>query len=128
MEVIKIKSEDFFGKKLTSLKIIENTSYENAGWLLADKMLFCFDNLLLTLKPLTETDEISIEYTDLTKSIDGANYKDVFSEFIGHKFGNTWECTNLNGYFDAYLIGFDTLHPHLLVLSEGNTLKIKKIR
>jgi hypothetical protein len=111
----KIIIEDFWGQQLINTEI--NTSYSTKE---IEKITLGFPTKSIIITPLSGTDEIEVEFSSLPLLT--SKTTNILSPYIGKKLGMIWNCTNLRGYFDMYIVGFEQLHPNILILCEGSAL------
>jgi hypothetical protein len=111
----KLKIEDFWGEQLINTEVI--TSYSTKE---IEKITLGFLNKSIIITPVSETDEIEVEFSSLPLLT--SKTTTMLSPYIGKKLGMIWNCTNLRGYFDMYIVGFEQLHPNILILCEGSAL------
>ena len=121
------KIEDCWGEKLSHFLVKPNTDYfppQNEH--LADEVFFVFEKSKIHILPLPDTDELSVECLeyDNTKGSGPEGMVTIVNNYIGKSLSMTWNCFNANGYLDLFAIGFDQLHPNLMILSEGSVLKL----
>jgi|GEM_PF-2764883 len=122
-----INIEDCWGEKLTKTLIKPNTDYAIVeGECTPDEIIFILEKSKIRVLPVTDTDEIHVE---ISKN-DPENQRDlsiavpILNDYNGLSLSMAWNGANSNGYFDLYVLGFDQLHPTVMMLSEGNVLKL----
>jgi len=83
-------------------------------------MFLAFSSCYLAVKALVETDEVELSL------IDGIppEGRQILDEFVGMAISEAWTCANSRGYKDMVCFGFDSLHPDLVILCEGSSLKV----
>lgn len=120
-------TEDCWGQKLSQILIKPNKDFspvENEK--LADEIIFVFEKNEVRILPVIDTDELSVTWfsCENTSPTEHGETTPIPNAYIGKSLSMTWDCVNANGYFDLYAIGFDQLHPNILILSEGSVLKL----
>jgi|NOAtaT_7_FD_contig_21_7102455_length_950_multi_6_in_0_out_0_1 hypothetical protein len=118
----KLVIEDFWGEKLTNVEIIHSEDIDFTRIKEIKKISLGFGSKSITITPISDTDEVKVELINkptLGNNLEEAN---IFTCYIGKKLGIIWESTNIRGYFDMYIIGFEYLHPNILILCEGSAL------
>jgi hypothetical protein len=91
------------------------------------RSLWFFFNKSIIITPINETDELKVELSNQPTLNIESGKANLFSPYVGKKLGMIWNCTNLRGYFDMYIIGFEYLHPNILILCEGNALLLFEV-
>ena len=91
-----------------------------------DEIIFVFEKCKLRILPICDTDEIGVECLEEinTEAPELAENTTILNAHVGKTLSMTWNCVNANGYFDLYALGFDELHPSVMILSEGSALKL----
>lgn len=107
------------GQKLQGINL-KKSMFQSTEQIIAAEIEMVFETHKLVIRPLCDTDEVEYEYILLTEN----SPFEIFHPFSGRKLSSVWQCRNNNGYFDMLGIGFDELHPALLILSEGSSLKL----
>lgn len=119
--------EDKWGEKLTQTLVKINSDFDsNENEVLADEIMFIFETFKLRILPFNETDEIDLRFSEKDADISDKSFVKTkhLNKFLGKNLSQIWKCFNSKNYFDLFIIGFHGLHPSLMILSEGNTLKI----
>lgn len=122
----KINFENYLGQKLSRVVAgLNNIFLTKNNEILADEIIFEFEKFRLRILPIQDTDEIELKISEsVTENLVSYTELELLNKFVGKKLTYTWNCINSNGYFDAFMISFDLLHPNLIILSEGSVLKI----
>jgi hypothetical protein len=124
MEGSKLTLEDFWGKELTAIEVIcepEQKPTESQEQEIT-KITFGFGDKSMVVTPIADTDEIDVSLTSQLAMHSSKNCSASLLEHIGSKLGFTWNCANLKGYSDMYILGFEDLHPDILILCEASEL------
>lgn len=117
--------EKLIGEKLSKVLIKRNAIFESTdNHIFADEIYFVFKNDCLYISPITESDEIGFEILNISENKSLDQLENILLQFNDKKLGEFWNCTNSRDYFDAFILGFDRLHPSIIILSEGSVLKI----
>ena len=110
------------GQKLNAVTVIEDKEFNN-NELCLDKIQLFFEDVVMTLSPIIDTDEIEI-----TQEYHHNNYElktpDWCEQFLGKKLMNIWVCENNQEYQDQIILAFDNLHPSISFISEGSVIKV----
>jgi hypothetical protein len=116
----KLIIEDFWGEKLTGVEIVYSNETSSPSRKEIEKIFLGFLNNSIIITPVSETDEIKVELSSLpllTKET-----TNMFLPYLGKKLAVTWNCINSQGYFDMYTVGFEHLHPNIIILCKGSGL------
>ena len=119
--------ENYWGEKLIKVLVKPNDDFISpSDGILADEIIFLFENFQLKISAIVDTDEIDLKIIERENSKIDNSYIEhkTLNNFIGKRLSQTWECFNSKNYFDLFIIGFVQLHPNLMILSEGSSLKI----
>ncbi len=110
------------GQKLNAITVIEEQDFNN-NELCLDKIQLFFEDIMLTLSPIIDTDEIEIisEYHHNNYEL---NAPDWCQKFLGKKLMNIWICENNQEYQDQIILAFENLHPSISFISEGSVIKV----
>lgn len=109
-----------------SLIGIHLTKSRNDNVISRIKLIFQ-DNTVLTLLPVSDTDEICIKMVKC-KIINNIITTPAWGKsFLDKKLMSVWQCKNNQGYHDQVIFAFEHLKPNLSFLSEGSNLKIFKL-
>ncbi|MGZ5243406.1 MAG: DUF6334 family protein [Bacteroidia bacterium] len=121
----KIEIEEFYGEGVTQIYIKKPEDFTEGNHLIVESIVFEFSSKRIKFTPIIDSDEIevSLSITNLDE-LDSYDTQDMFSEYIGKTLGYTWQCINSNGFRDMYIIGLENLHPSIIILSEGSSLKL----
>ena len=117
--------DEYIGKRLRQLYVKQNvefTSLEN--FVIADEIVFDLGNNFIRIVPIIDTDELAVEYLGESDLIDTRQLKPILPGFVGKALSAVWSCVNEKGYSDMLILSFENLHPSILVLSEGSSLKV----
>lgn len=118
------KVENIFGSGFLNCFVVKSSFPPTDGLESFGAVLFAFEAGGLELRPLPDTDELSLSF--INKPLLHAANNDFQQYQIGQrdwKFQMYWRCQNANGYDDMIVLGFQDLHPNLIILSEGSSLK-----
>lgn len=117
------KISDCLGEILHNVYFIESTFSVKNNKNVFDEIVFIFETQQLRILPNIDTDEILFF---VEKPEEGFMLKkvSVFSAYIGKTLNLTWNCFNSKGYFDILILSFHQLHPSIMILSEGSSLKV----
>jgi hypothetical protein len=113
------------GYYLTGVSVVEYT--ESGGLdLELDEVHLLFDQIqrMVTLKPISATDEVEIIHQPTPNPPPTINTPDWMQPFVGKKLGAVWVCDNQQGYQDLVIFAFQYLQPNIGFLAEGSVLKV----
>lgn len=114
-----------FGEKLSRVLVKQATDFISLdNYVLADEIIFLLEKGFIQILPIIDTDELVVEFFDLNETINFNEFETFSTHFTGRGLSAIWNCVNTNGYSDLFIISFNNLHPSLLVLSEGSSLKL----
>ncbi len=118
-----METDEFpIGQPLTGVSIVEDKEFAG-NELCLDQVQLIFDDIIVTLLPIADTDEIEI----INKTSHSAAPKNTPSwcqSFLGKKLMTVWVCENNQGYQDQVIFAFEYLHPSLAFVAEGSVLKL----
>lgn len=109
------------GQILKAISLRECKDFEG-NELCLEQIKFIFENEIVTLLPIIDTDEIEVNQEENTNLI--SDNSDYFQYFLGKKLMAIWICENDQGYQDQVIFAFDNLHPSIVFVSEGSVLKV----
>lgn len=89
-----------------------------------DKIIVVFKFNCIQIVPLVDTDEIDLIVCNLDEIELNGSEDYSFDDYNNSEFCFSWNAINSNGYYDTIILGFNFLHPNLLILSEGSCLKL----
>lgn len=121
--------EDCLGEKVSQILIKPEIVFISAdNEIIAEEILVLLEKSKLRILPIQDTDEISVECLEIDNTENDSDFLSVtlLDEYIGEMLSESWKCVNSRGYFDLFILGFYFLHPSLMILSEGSTLKLFK--
>ena len=112
---------------LISIVEHQDTEFETDE-LCLDRLDLIFPNYQLTILPVTETDEISIQpnrgvYNTVNQAALRAATRNFWEPLLHQTLQMIWLCQNQQGYTDQLIFAFETLQPTLGILAEGSVLK-----
>jgi hypothetical protein len=90
----------------------------------ADKIWIEFDQGVVEIIPLIDTDEIDVILHNSIASISRNVRSKEVAKYVGSQLGQSWVSFNGNGYFDVLILGFNNIKPALVILSETSSLKM----
>lgn len=111
------------GQNLKSISIIECQDFET-NELCLEQVQLIFENQIITLLPIVDTDEIEIIQQENNYSNNNLDISSYFQSFLDKKLMTVWLCENDQGYQDQVIFAFDNLHPSITFISEGSVLKV----
>ncbi|MDM8519441.1 DUF6334 family protein [Anaerolineales bacterium HSG6] len=119
-------NEEFpMGYYLSGVSIIEYT--ESGGDdLELDEINLLFNEVqhMVTLKPISATDEVEIIHQAIPTPAPMMNTPDWMQPFVGKMLDMVWVCDNQQGYQDLVIFAFQYLQPNIGFLAEGSVLKV----
>lgn len=114
--------EFLIGQPLTGVSIIEDKEFPG-NELCLDQIQLVFDDIIVTLLPITDTDEIEIIHK-ISHRAAPKNTPSWCRSFLGKKLMTVWVCENDQGYQDQVIFAFEYLRPSLAFVAEGSVLKL----
>ena len=89
-----------------------------------EKIVFVFGTKKLVVSAIGATDEVKVELLDKDDTDARGSTHSLLQQYIGKRLSCVWKCTHLDreDYFDMCAVGFEHLHPSLLVLCEASEL------
>jgi hypothetical protein len=108
------------GQLLKAVSIIEYKG-DAGNKLSLEKIQLFFQDTIITLLPIVDTDEIEIilENTTNPGRVDTPSW---CQSFIGKTLMTVWVCDNDQGYRDQVIFAFEYLHPSLAFVAECSSL------
>ncbi len=113
------------GQILTGIDVIEDTDFSGNEYYLEKVTLF-FENQLIILSPIFDTDEIEILIEDYHNHGEKINIPFWGESFANKKLMTVWICDNDQGYQDQVIFALGYLKPSLAFISEGSAIKVFK--
>ncbi|NET60836.1 MAG: hypothetical protein F6K47_33290 [Symploca sp. SIO2E6] len=117
-----VKNEFPIGQILTGVSIFEYQEF-GGNELCLDQVKLFFDNQVVTLLPIVDTDEIEI-INETTTAVPMAATPSWCQSFLGKELMTVWVCENNQGYRDQVILAFEYLHPSLIFVAEGSVIKV----
>jgi hypothetical protein len=111
------------GSPLKGISMIGDQELEGEELCLDQVQLF-FENTVITLQPLADTDEIEITLQPDKPIKRFGESPEWGSDLIGKTLETVWTCHNTQHYQDQLIFAFDSLQPTLVFLAEGSVLKV----
>lgn len=111
------------GSPLIGVSVIEDEDFES-NELCLDQVQLVFENTIITLRPLGDTDEIEITQCPNSSTEQFSNAPVWCKPLLGKKLQTVWICENAQGYRDHVIFAFDFLQPTIAFLAEGSVLKV----
>ncbi len=113
------------GSILKEVSIVEDQEF-SSDELCLDRIQLIFQDAVVILQPLVDTDEIEIISSSTPLSPDSTlvNSPDWCSSLLGKKLQMVWVCENQQGYQDQIIFAFEQLHPTIAFVAEGSVLKV----
>ena len=109
------------GCTLTEIAVLEDQEFDG-NELSLDRVELIFQNTVVILNPIAETDEIEIiQESTIQKQINTPSW---CSSLIGKKLLTVWVCENSQGYQDQVIFAFEFLRPSIAFVAEGSVLKV----
>jgi hypothetical protein len=109
------------GETLKGVSIVKDQEF-GGNELCLDQIQLLFENTLITLLPISDTDEIEIIQKSPPHHYE-LNTPIWCQSFLNQKLMTVWVCENAQGYQDQIIFAFGNLHPSISFLSEGSVLK-----
>lgn len=119
------RSRKNYGEKLIEVRGRINEDFKpHRDEIMLDELIFVFETARMRILPVTDTDELAVELSEVDLS--GASLMKIreLDKFSGRRLADVWQCFNSRNYFDLFVIAFDRLHPGVINVSEGGVLKI----
>lgn len=113
------------GSLLKEVSIVEDQEF-NSDELCLDRIQLIFQDTVVILQPLVDTDEIEIISSSVPLSSDSTliDSPTWCSSLLGKKLQMVWVCENHQGYQDQIIFAFERLHPTIAFIAEGSVLKV----
>lgn len=113
------------GSILKEVSIVEDQEF-NSDELCLDRIQLIFQDTVVILQPLVDTDEIEIINSSIPLSSDSTlvNSPTWCSSLLGKKLQMAWVCENQQGYQDQIIFAFEQFHPTIAFIAEGSVLKV----
>lgn len=113
------------GQILTGIDVIEDEDFGGNEYYLEKVTLF-FENQIIILSPIYDTDEIEIIIKDYQNHGEKINTPFWGQSFVNKKLMTVWVCDNDQGYQDQVIFALGYLKPSLAFVSEGSAIKVFK--
>ncbi|OJJ19390.1 hypothetical protein BKI52_21510 [marine bacterium AO1-C] len=115
---------NILGQKLCGISLKKSEFISSKNEIIADEIVFHFDEIILQIRPLSDTDELQLSILDSPPNNTILyNYKGL-NNFIGKQLVYTWKGINSQGYFDLFTLAFEYITPNISIVCEGSALKI----
>lgn len=113
------------GSILKEVSIVEDQEFNSTELCLA-RIQLIFQDTVVILQPLVDTDEIELIISSVPSSPDSKliNSPTWCSSLLGKKLQMAWVCENHQGYQDQIIFAFEQLHPTISFIAEGSVLKV----
>ena len=122
--------ENLLGQKVSKIRGVLNLDFQSGAKVrLLDEVYILLEMHYIRISTIPETDEVSVDARSNGEFQPSRTLVDVESchDLAGSTFSEYWKCTNSRGYFDLMVLGFQRLHPSLVVLCEGSALKLFRV-
>lgn len=113
------------GQILIGIDVIEDKDFSGNEYYL-EKITLFFENKMIILSPISDTDEIEIMSKDYNNHGQKINTPFWGQSFVNKKLMTVWICDNDQGYQDQVIFALGYLKPSLAFVSEGSTIKVFK--
>jgi len=111
------------GSPLIAISVIEDKEFDSDELCLDQVQLF-FEDTIIMLRPVVDTDEIEITQSSNSSSLESLNNPPEWSRLLlGKTLETVWICKNTQNYEDQIILAFDFLQPTIAFLAEGSVLK-----
>jgi hypothetical protein len=108
------------GQLLKAVSIVEYKG-DGGNKLYLEKIQLFFQDTIITLLPLSDTDEIEI-ILETNTDFSGVDTPSWCQSFLDKKLMTIWVCDNDQGYRDQVIFAFEYLHPSLAFVAECSSL------
>lgn len=113
------------GQILTGIDVIEDKDFIANEYYL-EKITLFFENKVIILSPISDTDEIEIMIKHYHNHGQKINNPFWGQSFVNKKLMTVWVCDNYQGYQDQVIFALGYLKPSLAFVSEGSAIKVFK--
>jgi hypothetical protein len=120
------------GSILKEVSVAEDQEF-GGNELCLDRIQLVFQDTVVILQPLADTDEIEIilssDLSFINQSSPSSDSTLIHSptwcsSLLGKKLQMVWICENQQGYRDQIIFAFEHLHPSIAFICEGSVLKV----
>lgn len=111
---------------LTGVEIVKKQT--GTGHLVRlDEARLSFENTVVILRPIAETDEVEITHSPYTFVSNENQTPEWLHPFLGQTLQTVWVCENLQNYQDMVVFAFEFLHPTLAFVAECSVLRVFRL-
>jgi hypothetical protein len=110
------------GERVAAIVAKRIDGYSQRGGVIAEEVRVYLETRAIRILHLNDTDELIIEEMRFAAQADASPPDGwaLIDGFTGGQCSVLWRCINDRGYFDMLALGFNNLHPGLMIVAEGD--------